>query len=232
MSTEGEAPAGPAEADGGGRASRRVEAIIVAAEQAADELRTNAERRSIERIAEADRAAENRVTAAEAEAAEIVAEAQRRAAALHETAESAVARIRAEAEAQAAKIIDNAQTEATETQRIAEVFAAETRDSADREAREHGRRAREAAGDVLAEGEEISGNLRALGDSLHTNADRLLRDVVTAHRGFIASLERAGVPLPENGSSPSPASRPEPARAGAAFGEIPEFIPDRPRRQG
>lgn len=58
------------------RASARVAEILDAAEQAAEDLRQEAERRMRERIAEGDRAAQNRIAAAEAEALEVLAAAQ------------------------------------------------------------------------------------------------------------------------------------------------------------
>ena len=58
------------------RATSRVGDILAAAEQAAEEMRPDAERRMRERIAEGDRAAANRIQAAEAEALEILANAQ------------------------------------------------------------------------------------------------------------------------------------------------------------
>ena len=57
-------------------ASDAVEDILVAAEQSADRIRQDAERRMRERIAEGERAATNRIEAAEAEALEILANAQ------------------------------------------------------------------------------------------------------------------------------------------------------------
>ncbi len=229
MSTEGQgAPPAEDEVAGAGRASRRIESILAAAEAAADQMRVDAERRSAERIAEATRAAENRVNAAEAEAQDILADAQRRAATLHSTAEADAVRIREQATAQASRVVDRAQSEATETQRIAEVFAAETREAASRDAREEVRKAREMAAEILEEGTELSNNLRALGDSLHANADRLLKDVASAHRSFLGMLDRAGYSEPANGSTP----RASPSLPRADFGEIPEFIPQRPRRQG
>ena len=51
--------------------------------------------------------------------------------------------------------------------------------------------ARAAAREVLREGEEISGNLRELGDALRTNAERLLRDIRLTHAELIARLDRA-----------------------------------------
>src|SRR4051812_44260627 len=67
-------------------ASRRVAQIMRAAEDAATELRQEAERRADARIAEASRAAELRVAAAEEEAADIIGAARQQAAALEESA--------------------------------------------------------------------------------------------------------------------------------------------------
>jgi hypothetical protein len=60
-------------------ASVRVQEILAAAEQAAEEMRLQAERRMESRIAEGGRAAANRMQAAEAEALEILAGAQEQA---------------------------------------------------------------------------------------------------------------------------------------------------------
>jgi len=57
----------------------RVQAILDAAEQAAEQVRAETEQRARDRIAEADRAAQHRVDAAEAEAKELLAEAREQA---------------------------------------------------------------------------------------------------------------------------------------------------------
>ena len=57
-------------------ASERVAEILEAAEDSADRIRQDAERRMRERIAEGERAAQHRIEAAEAEALEILANAQ------------------------------------------------------------------------------------------------------------------------------------------------------------
>src|SRR3954451_23453180 len=97
-------------------ASRRVAQIMRAAEDAAAELRDEAERRADARIAEAARAADLRVSAAEEAAAEIIAEAQRQAAVLHETAQSDADRIRDEARGEARHVLDDANQQANEVQ--------------------------------------------------------------------------------------------------------------------
>lgn len=202
-------------------ASRHVAQIMRAAEEAAAELRMEAERRADARIAEATRAADMRVTAAEEEAAEILAEAQRQATVLHETATGEAARLREEAAAQAARIVEEANQQASENQRIAEVFAKETRENAAQDARKQVSRARELAGEVLADGSEMSHNLRQLSESLRRNAETILLDVQRAHRAMTAALEDAGYDVPHAGSrGTDPAS-----------GDVPEFIPRNARRE-
>jgi len=235
METHGEPP--PHDADGElhgvGRASRRVEAILAAAEHAADELRLDAERRSTERIAEAQRAADNWVSAAEHEARELLDGAQRQSAEIREATSAETARMLAEAQARAEALLEGARTEAAETQQIAEVFAAQTRQAAEDDARQQLADARDAAAEVLAEGTQLGENLHALSGSLYANAERLLADVAAAHRAFVATLDRAGVAVPPlaNGSR-----RSEPVASavggsgsgGVDFGDVPEFIPGRP----
>jgi hypothetical protein len=104
------------------------------------------------------------------------------------------------------------------------------------------REARTVAGEVRAEGLELHANLREMGDSLRSNAERLLRDVQAVHSRMVAELDRI-----DGGQRPSPAGRPGPARVGgrspsdvvaprrdrgrvADGGEVldvPEFIPQR-----
>jgi vacuolar-type H+-ATPase subunit H len=206
-------------------ASRRVASIMRAAEDAATDLRDEAERRSDARIAEASRAGENRVRAAEEEAAEILAEAQAAAAALREEAESQSIQTRAEAQLEADRILGEANSEAEEVQRIAEVFATSTRESAEESARKQIGRARDLAGAVLADGTEMHDNLRQLADSLVRNAEVLLHDVTVAHRVMSAKLDEAGVDLGEAAPSGEAAARPR----APEFGDVPEFIPRAPR---
>ncbi len=80
--------------------------------------------------------------------------------------------------------------------------------------------------DVLAEGTEVSRNLRELSVSLRNNAERLLRDVRLAHGGMTARLDQAAPSVRE-------ARRSVPTRQRRASREdepgddldVPEFIP-------
>jgi vacuolar-type H+-ATPase subunit H len=206
-------------------ASRRVAQIMRAAEDAAHELRMEAERRADARIAEAARGAENRVAAAEEEATEIVAAAQHKAAVLHDTAESDAARIREDAQREATRVLEEARQQADEVQRIAEVFAVQTRESADTESRKQIARAREVAADVLEDGTEMTHNLRQLSDSLRKNAETLLLDVTRAHRALVARLDDAGIDEPQGTADPAAAT------GEIDIGVVPEFIPTRPTRR-
>ena len=80
---------------------------------------------------------------------------------------------------------------------------------------------------ALREGEEISANLRELGDALRTNAERLLRDVRAAHTELTSRLDGAD-PSHWNGVSPS---RPAVAAAPDPELDVPEFIPRARARQ-
>jgi hypothetical protein len=73
--------------------------------------------------------------------------------------------------------------EATET-------AATRVEEAEQRARELLRDARGAASDVRTEGLELVGNLREMGDSLRSNAERLLRDVQMIHSRMMAQVDR------------------------------------------
>jgi cell division septum initiation protein DivIVA len=99
------------------RATSRVGEIVAAAEQAAEGMRLEAERRLRERIAEGDRAAANRIEAAEAEALEILANAQAEAEKIRETAEATAKEIRDEARVEARQIVAEASGSAREVLR-------------------------------------------------------------------------------------------------------------------
>jgi cell division septum initiation protein DivIVA len=86
--------------------SARVAEIIAAAEQAADELRQEAEQRLRDRIAEADRAAEQRVQAAEAEALEVLGAAQEQADKIVDEGRAKAREIVAEADRAARDVFD------------------------------------------------------------------------------------------------------------------------------
>jgi hypothetical protein len=96
------------------------------------------------------------------------------------------------------------------------------RSKADEDSRALVRDAREAAGDVLREGTELSNNLREMGESLRRNSDRLLRDVKAAHRELTKRLDRTAGPE-------RPARTPAPVQEVDL--DVPEFAP-RARRAG
>jgi hypothetical protein len=239
----------------------RVGGIIEAAEAAAERLRLQTEESVRDRIAEGQRAAENRVQAAEEESADIVKWAHEEAARLRDSGRSeaeqakteatgealtVVARaqdqaeiIRAEAEqaktqatSEALAIVGRAQESAEATLAEANAAVAKAKTEAEERARELMREARATAGDVRAEGLELVENLRQMGDSLRSNAERLLRDVQMIHSRMVAQIDRAdgGVGAnelavqarraPARGRSPVP----EPVPDGEVI-EVPEFIP-------
>jgi vacuolar-type H+-ATPase subunit H len=158
-------------------------AIIEAAEQSAEEMRSHAEERARERIAEADRASAYRVQAAEEEATEIVA-----------SALSHAKQVTAEAADDAAAIQAKARASVAEAQEKAKQIIDRARD----QAREIVGAAHTASGAVLAEGTEISTNLHELSQSLRNNAERLLRDIRVVHGTMATRLEQA---TPSRGAS-------------------------------
>ena len=90
------------------QASVRVQGILAAAEQAAEEMRLQAERRMQARIEEGSRAAEQRVQAAEAEALEVVAAAQEEVARILEQARTEADELRDAARQEAREIVGEA----------------------------------------------------------------------------------------------------------------------------
>ena len=179
---------------GANAAAERVASIVSAAEQAAERIRQQAEQRMDARIAEGERAANNRVLAAEEEAAEIVKWAQEEAARLRETGQAEAEKAVAQATSEAGQIIATAQESAQQTVSEANEAAAKLRADADERARAvwlAWRDARTAASDARSEGLELVGNLREMGDSLRSNAERLLHDIQTIHSRMIAQIDRA-----------------------------------------
>jgi vacuolar-type H+-ATPase subunit H len=182
----------------------RVAAILTAAEEAAARIRAEAEERMQARIAEGDRAAVNRVRAAEEEAAEILAAARAEADKVRGEAEGRALETIARAEDQASKSVDEARQRAGDLLRDAGAVARE----------------------VKAEGTELTAHLRELSDSLRTNANRLLRDILDAHAALTAELDQVGggpsAERPRNGGAERP---PRPRIDGDL--DVPEFVPGR-----
>jgi len=194
----------------------RVASIITAAEDAADQIRDEAEQRLHERIAEAERAANNRVTAAEEEATEILEQA------------------RTTATSEALSVVGKASEEADAMMSEATAFAQRTRSEAEHYTRELLGEARTTAEAVRDEGLELVTNLRQMGDSLRANAERLLRDVQSVHSQMVARIERAE----GNGRISQLPARSDPGRptgrryyddddVQADLPDVPEFIPRR-----
>jgi OpgC protein len=137
-------------------ASERVAAIVEAAEQAAEDLRAETERRAREHIAEADRASTNRVEAAEAEARDLVNQAREQAVELRSTAQADAQRALEEARAERLQLEETiqqvrtaAEEEARRIRERAEAELAEARRVAQESARELVTEARDAAREVL-----------------------------------------------------------------------------------
>jgi cell division septum initiation protein DivIVA len=219
----------------GETAAEKVASIIDAAQTAADQLREDTEARVRARIAEADRGAENRVGAAEEEASEILSAARAEAKKLRTDAKAEADRLVSEATTKALEVAGRAQDEADRVLAEAKEEAGTLREDIAARARELMHHAEETASELNHEGYHMVGNLRELGDSLRTNADRLLKDVQTIHTRMVAQIERvqaeAGAPpVPRRARSPGDSDR---GAAGDALPpppdddelDVPEFVP-------
>ncbi|HEX4344794.1 MAG TPA: hypothetical protein VHZ31_04465, partial [Solirubrobacteraceae bacterium] len=119
--------------------------------------------------------------------------------------------------------------------RAADEEAAQVREEADRYERDELDRAaasarvllgeaRTVAREVLHDGEQISGHLRELADSLRANAERLLRDIRDVHEELVSRLDQAD-PSHWTGAAPAPAvAAPAPVERAVEL-DVPEFIP-------
>ena len=200
-------------------AAEHVASVLEAAEQAAEQLRVEAEERLRSRIEEGERAAEMRVSAAEEEAAEIVAaareetstsiasareegsrilaQAREEAARLRDEAEKEAKRMRTEAEKQAKRIVSDASSKGLEVVGKAQSEADRLRAEATKNHEEAAwrvqdlmRAAEQTAAEIDIEGMQVVRDLRELGDSLRANAERLVRDVQAIHRRMVTQIER------------------------------------------
>ena len=159
-------------------------------------------------VAAAEQAAEELRAAAEERANARIAEAERAARLRVQAADEEAHEVRAEA------------LQAADELRLAAAAKADAeRERAHARARELLAEARAAARDVLREGEQLSGHLRELSDSLRVNAERLLRDVRAAHDELKARLDAVDVDR-----RPAPRRTAEPE---APELDVPEFIPRR-----
>ena len=145
-------------------------------------------------------------TAAEDEAKEIVQVAQTEATRLRESARSEAEQHKTTAASEALAAVGRAQEEADKTVAEAQAAATKTREDAEQQSREMLREARATAGDVRTEGLEIVANLREMGDSLRSNAERLLRDVQLVYSRMVAQLDRVDGGLPPGARSGTPIS--------------------------
>jgi vacuolar-type H+-ATPase subunit H len=220
------AGSGNLESPGAAHAADRVAAIVAAAEETAERLRIEAETRMRERIAEGDRAADYRVAAAEAEALDAINAAHQEAARIRGEAEE----IKTTAASEALTIVAEAHNTAEKILDEARGQAAGIRAEAEERTRKLVGDARDTAAGVRAEGLELVSNLREMGDSLRSNADRLLRDVQRIHSRMIRDLGAVDV----GGSSPTLSvarragaeepERPTLSRTGEVL-DVPEFMP-------
>jgi cell division septum initiation protein DivIVA len=256
-------------------AAEQVASVLEAAEQTAEQLRLEAEERLLSRIAEAERAAELRVSAAEEEATEllaaareetassvasareeasrILAKAREEAGRLRDEAEKDAKRMRSEADKEAKRIVSDASSKALEVAGKAQseadrlgAEAAKNHEEAAWRTRDMMRGAEQTAGEIDIEGMQVVRDLRALGDSLRANAERLLGDVQAIHRRMVGQIERveaaatkaerqgrrsSAPPDADSGSAESTGrARPTERRAGAAGSgtegelDVPEFL--------
>jgi vacuolar-type H+-ATPase subunit H len=207
----------------------RVASILAAAEQTAEQVRLEAEEKLKARVAEGDRAAQYRIDAAEEEASELVAEARAEADRVLREARELDEQVRTTATSEALSIIAKAQQNADDTLAAAAEAASRNRTDAERYSREMITDARSTAEAVKTEGTELVGNLRQLGDSLRSNAERLLRDVQSLHSQMISRIEAVEAARRAHGL---PTTRPERTRRRASseddeVPDVPEFIPRR-----
>ncbi len=165
------------------------------------------------------------LTSAATRVAEIVSAAEHAAAQLGEEAERRSAQRIAEADRAAELRVQAADDEAAQVREEALRYDREEHDRAASSARVLLAEARTAAREVLHDGQEITGHLRELADSLRANAERLLRDIRDVHEELVSRLDRAD---PSNWPAADPARPASPAPAPVARApelDVPEFIP-------
>ncbi|PZS09836.1 MAG: hypothetical protein DLM64_09840 [Solirubrobacterales bacterium] len=105
-------------------------------------------------------------------------------------AEKAAEQIRLRAEQQLRERIAEGDRAAQNRVQAAEEEATDIVKDAQQRSRDLLRETRTATSDVRTEGLELIGNLHELGDCLHANAERLLRDMQTIHSQLVAQLDR------------------------------------------
>jgi vacuolar-type H+-ATPase subunit H len=138
--------------------------------------------------------------------------------------------VKSDATSEALTIVARAQESADATLAEATEAAATAQSQAEEKARQLLRDSRMTASEVRTEGFELVENLRQMGDSLRSNAERLLRDVQLIHSRMVAQIDRADGGLP---GAPAPEDRARSRQRTAAPGrgadpdvlDVPEFIP-------
>jgi hypothetical protein len=153
---------------------------------------------------------ESIVSAAQGAADEIRAEAERDAKRMRTDARSAGERERAKAREEAIALSAEARRSADTLLAEAKREAAALREKTRHASEEQTAAAKKASAEVLAEAQALSGGLRRLGESLGSQAERILREVQAAHRRMQADLRV------ESGSGATSGS------------DIPEFSPHKP----
>jgi hypothetical protein len=153
---------------------------------------------------------ESIVSAAQAAADQLRAEAEREAKEMRADGRSAGEREKAKAREEAIALSEEARRSADKLLAEAKQEAAELREKARRASEEQTASAKKASSEVLSEAQALSAGMRRLGESLGSQAERILRDVQAAHRRMQADLRVDG------STSPAPGS------------DIPEFSPATP----
>ncbi len=161
-------------------AAQQVEQIVAAAQDAADQIRAEAQAERKDAREQGKRDAERiRQKAREDAEAEVT-----------------------ESRKQAVIMGRQAQEEAEQTVAVAQEESERVREQTRRAVEGRVAAAERAAADVLQEAQALSGGLRHLGRSLEEQADRILRDVQAAHRRMQADLRvQSGDELPASSSS-------------------------------
>ena len=182
-------------------AAQQVEQIVAAAQEAAEQIRAEAEGVRKDARDQGKRDAERIRQKAKDESEAEVMESRKQAVIMGQQAKQ-------EAEQRLKEATEESERVREQTRRAVEGRVAG---------------AERAAADVLKEAQALSGGLRQLGRSLEEQADRILRDVQAAHRRMQADLRvQSGDELPESSSSgrgtraapdePEPPAREAPAR--------------------
>ena len=157
-------------------AAQQVESIVEAAQQAAQDIQAETERRLEQERAALEAEFASRRQALEEEVEKLRADAQREADAEREAAHAEAVRQAHEAEVEARKVREDARREAAER-----VAAAE-----------------KAADEALADARAMSSGLRRLGQTLEEHAERILRDVQAGHKRLRGDLRVvSGAPAAE-----------------------------------